>query len=180
MDIKTHSLQQSVLTKVFARDSCELNDAEGPTSHHCHQDSRRGLCDAHGCCSDIQSRPSSPQLGVLVLADSRDHHRRDIHKGTGIKAWHWGPRGSSTREIVHCRCPRRNTGSSAEDTKILWRIICQCNVGDIGKSFLFFFFGAAPRRMILHTPPSGHHTEQWLPWLLTFSPLVCWWGFVHI
>ena len=139
MDIKTHSLQQSVLTKVFARDSCELNDAEGPTSHHCHQDSRRGLCDAHGCCSDIQSRPSSPQLGVLVLADSRDHHLRDIHKGTGIKAWHWGPRGSSTREIVHCRCPRRNTGSSAEDTKILWRIICQCNVGDIGKSFLFFW-----------------------------------------
>lgn len=60
------------MTEVLARDSCDLNDAEGPTSQHRHQDSRRGHCDAHGCCSDIQSRPSFPQLGVLVLADSRD------------------------------------------------------------------------------------------------------------
>lgn len=62
---------------VFA---CAPNSAEVLTSCHCHTHhalsrvSRRGQrdCDAGGCRSDIQHDPSTPELDVLVLADSRD------------------------------------------------------------------------------------------------------------
>lgn len=101
-------------------------------------------------------------------------HHRCIHEGTGIKVWHWGS-WSSSCEIVLRRCLRRNAGAPPEDAKV--SLVIDLSVSDLGESRNEE--SDSPSRVIpllflyLHTTLSNS-------WLLTVSPLICRWIFVHI
>lgn len=108
------------------------------------------------------ARPFSPQLDVLVLADSRDAVTTAPPRnswGSRRQSVTLGTLGSSTREIVHCRC----LGGTLVLLQRTQKFLCLCNVGDLRRSCT----EESPCRVILlflhlYTTLSNSHRGSWL------------------